>query len=206
VAGPIGGNRVDRKGPTITVAAPSGSYVLNESVAAAYSCGDGASQPGSSVDTSAVGAKPFAIEATDAVGNPASLVQSYRVRYGLVGTSCLGEPGHAVLQPVDADGSSVFKAGSTLPVKFRVCDAKGTSIGTAGVVGSFKLVKTDSGTGSAVNEMPVSATPDASFRWDPSARQWIYNLSTRNLVAGTTYGYSIELDDGSAIPFQFGLR
>src|SRR2546422_3463306 len=50
------------------------------------------------------------------------------------GGICLASPGHQILQPVNADGSSVFKKGSTIPVKFRVCDANANPIGGAGQV------------------------------------------------------------------------
>ena len=33
--------------------------------------------------------------------------------------SCDGAPGHTILQPINADGSSVFKLGSTVPTKFQ---------------------------------------------------------------------------------------
>src|SRR5205823_1014556 len=45
----------------------------------------------------------------------------------LNGGTCNGDAGHQILQPVNADGSSVFKQGSVVPLKFRVCDAGGHS-------------------------------------------------------------------------------
>ena len=40
--------------------------------------------------------------------------------------SCSGGPiGNPILQPVNNDGSSTFKQGSTVPLKFRACDANG---------------------------------------------------------------------------------
>jgi serine protease AprX len=50
---------------------------------------------------------------------------------------CLYDPGHAILPPIKADGSSVFRVNSTIPAKFRVCDANGNSVGMEGVVTSF---------------------------------------------------------------------
>jgi lecithin:cholesterol acyltransferase len=126
--------------------------------------------------------------------------------YQPAGTTCLGAPGHSVLQPVNPDGSSVFQAGRTVPVKLRVCDAAGNVVSDT-VVAGFSLVKAVAGTSvSFVNETPVSATPDTSFRWDPTGQQWIFNLSTKNLASGQTYTYSISLNDGSSIEFTFGLR
>jgi hypothetical protein len=41
-----------------------------------------------------------------------------------------------------------------------------------------------------VDEGVISTTPDANFRWDPSAQQWIFNISTKPLAAGRTYIYA----------------
>jgi hypothetical protein len=96
---------------------------------------------------------------------------------------------------------------ATIPVKFRVCDANGVSIGAPGVVSSFTLLRVIEGTATTeVTVEPVATTPDTAFRWDPSTQQWIFNLSTRDLAAGATYVYSIGLNDGSSIEFRFGVR
>jgi len=119
---------------------------------------------------------------------------------------CLDSPGHQILQPINLDGSSVFKQGSTVPAKFRVCDTNGNSIGTPGVVSDFKLIKKTNGTSSDTNETVVSTSADSAFRWDPGAQQWIFNISTKNLSKGYTYTYQITLNDGSTIQFTFGLK
>ena len=123
------------------------------------------------------------------------------------GGMCYGAPGHQILQPINADGTSVFKQKSTVPAKFRVCDAYGNSIGTPGVVSTFRLVQTISGTeASTVNEAVVSPTPDTAFRWSAADQQWIFNINTKNLAANKTYVYLITLNDGSTIQFRFGLK
>ena len=135
------------------------------------------------------------------------VVGSLTITYAGPGTFCLGSPGHQILQPVDSDGTSVFKKGSTVPAKFRVCDANGNSIGTAGVVSSFRLIMITSGTAVAfVDEAVVSTTPDTAFRWSATDQQWIYNMNTKNLQANKTYTYEILLNDGTSIRFSFGLK
>jgi hypothetical protein len=122
------------------------------------------------------------------------------------GGSCLGSAGHQILQPINADGSSTFKQGSTVPAKFRVCDINGNSIGTSGVVRAFNLVGIYNGTiVSSVDEAVDSTTPDTSFRWDSSSQQWIFNISTKSLNVHSTYNYQVKLNDGSIIAFQYGL-
>ncbi|MGZ4413626.1 MAG: PxKF domain-containing protein, partial [Gaiellaceae bacterium] len=131
---------------------------------------------------------------------------TFNVLYVSTGT-CLGSPGHAILQPVNADGTSVFKQASTVPAKFRVCDVNGNTIGTPGVVASFRLVQTVSGTVvNTVDEAVDSTTPDSAFRWSSSDQQWIYNISTKSQKANTTYYYDIHLNDGTDILFHYGLK
>jgi Big-like domain-containing protein len=135
----------------------------------------------------------------------AALNQS--VQYEPAGTACGGDVGHQILQPINADGSSVFKQGQTVPAKFRVCDANGTSIGSAGVVSSFALTQTVSGTVTTnVEDIVDTNNPDTAFRFDTTNQQWIFNISTQNLAANSTYVYTISLNDGTTISFQYGLR
>ena len=134
------------------------------------------------------------------------VTHTFAITYASAG-QCLGSPGHQVLPPLAADGSSVFRQNATIPVKFRVCDSNGVSIGTPGVVTSFTLLRVIQGTvATEVILEPVSTTPDTAFRWDPAGQQWIFNLSTKDLAAGATYIYRIGLADGSSIEFSFGLR
>jgi hypothetical protein len=115
--------------------------------------------------------------------------------------------GHVIQAPINADGTSVFTQGRTIPAKFSVNDTNGVSIGTPGVVSSFFLTGIQSGTASASVENVVdTSNPDTSFRWDPTGQQWIFNITTGNLTAGNTYVYTIGLNDGSTIVFQYGLR
>ena len=132
--------------------------------------------------------------------------RTFTILYASTGM-CFGDAGHAILQPINADGTSVFKQGSTVPAKFRVCDANGNSIGTAGVVSNFRQVQVVSGTVvSTVDEAVVSTTPDAAFRWSATDQQWIFNMNTKALNANKTYFYEITLNDGSKISFKFGLK
>src|SRR5439155_1090501 len=102
------------------------------------------------------------------------------VTYSIACTS-FGDSTHTILQPINADGSSVNKAGSTAPAKFRVTDANCNSIGTPGVVTAFKLIGQSSDPSAVVNEDVISTTPDTAFRWDPTAQQWIFNISTKGM-------------------------
>jgi hypothetical protein len=131
---------------------------------------------------------------------------AFSVQYA-IGGICDGDAGHQILQPINADGSSVFKGSSTSPAKFRVCDANGVSIGTAGVVSSFSIYQIVGGTvTNIVNEDVASTTPDMAFRWDSTGQQWIFNINNKSYPSNQTYFFRITLNDGTAINFNYGLR
>ena len=128
------------------------------------------------------------------------------VKYASVGV-CGGDLGHTILQPINTNGTSVFSSKSTSPAKFRVCDANGGSVGTPGVVKTFVLYQIVNGTTTTVNESVDSTTPDTTFRWDTTSQQWIFNISNKNLgPANQTYFFLITLNDGTTIPFSYGLK
>jgi hypothetical protein len=118
---------------------------------------------------------------------------------------CGNGQNYQLLQPLNSDGTSVVKRGSTVPVKVRVCDAQGRSLGTPGLITNFALVQVVVGTASTeVNEEPVSTSADSAFRW--TGEHWIFNLNTKNLTANRTYVYRITLAGGGTITFQFGVK
>ena len=189
--------------PDVTLAARATSE-LPVSFSAAGAC----SVSGTTVHITSVGSCTItATQAGDDTYAPADPVtHTFAITYASAGP-CLGSPGHQVLPPLAADASSVVRQNATIPVKFRVCDANGVSIGTPGVVTSFTLLRVIQGTATTeVTVEPVSTIPDTAFRWDPADEQWIFNLSTKDLAAGATYAYGIGLADGSSIEFRFGVR
>ncbi len=133
--------------------------------------------------------------------NPGTLT----IGYG----TCTGQnPGGVILQPINANGSSVFKVGSTVPVKFTVCDANGNPISDPMVVfgnstGSITLLSAVRGTVDNVNETMDNDIPDVAFRY--SSGIWIFNMASNNLTKNTTYTYHINLKYGT-INFTFGTK
>lgn len=186
--------------------APSGDVAFS---ASATGLGSLSLTAGGTASTavSSLGVGSHAIAATyggDAAFGPStSAPLTQVVRYA---AACAGGPGRQILPPVNADGTSVFRQGRTVPAKFRVCDASGQSVGTAGVVQDFRLTQVISGTASDVNENVPSTTPDTAFRWDAAEQQWIFNISTAGQEAQKTYVYTITLNDGTTIGFRYGLR
>ena len=97
-AGPITGNKVDTKPPTITITAPAAdaTYPVNAVIGANYDCGDGGSRVascqgpvanGSPIDTSSTGTKTFTVTAADTAGNPSTMT----VTYNVVSTLSIGD-------------------------------------------------------------------------------------------------------------------
>lgn len=188
----------DNKSKQLNAANPPLTGVITGAVT---SDGIGANYSTTATPTSDVGNYPI----TPSLVDPNSRLSNYNVAVNN-GTLFIGYKSNSgVLQPLNQDGTSVNKQGSTIPVKFQVFDSKGVAVTTPGVVASFRLVQVITGTVSeTVNETPLSTTPDTAFRL--SGDQWIFNLNTKNLTAGHTYCYRITLKDGSFIDFKFGLK
>lgn len=116
--------------------------------------------------------------ATDAHGNMAH--DSFTVTVAV--------PWNGILQPINADGSSVFKLGSTVPVKFA---------GFAGITASLRTaLLTNAVEGTATEAMSTAAADTGNqFRYDATSGQYIFNLNTKTLTSGT-YKLHISLGDG----------
>jgi hypothetical protein len=98
--------------------------------------------------------------------------------------------------------------GSTIPVKFRVCDASGNPISNpaavfAGTGGALTMLSAVRGTVTDVNESGVTDIPDVAFRF--TGGQWIFNMATSNLSQGSTYTFRINLAVGY-IQFVVGVK
>jgi hypothetical protein len=132
--------------------------------------------------------------ATDAAGNSASCPQEVTVRYA----------GLAIEPPVNANGSSIFKLGRTVPVKLRLT---GESAGTSCAIARLYLAQISNAvTGSEVEaESTAAATSGNLFRYDASADQYVFNLSTDSLSAGT-WQLRIDLGDGVLYTVNLSLR
>ena len=182
-AGPIGSNRIDKQAPAISISAPmSGTYVLNQAVAASYTCADGGSgvascagsvANGASIETALVGSNTFTVNAADKVGNVAAPQSvTYTVSYNVC---------------VLYDQTRSVKRGSTIPLKLQLCDANNADVSSASVVVHATGLMQTGSTASEVIQDSGNANPDDNFRYDRSLGPtggYIYNLSTKSLVPG----------------------
>jgi hypothetical protein len=110
-----------------------------------------------------------------------------------------------LLEPVNRDGSSVFKLGSTIPLKLRLLDVDGKSVPNVRVQIAMERIST-SVEGTQIEEV-VDATPTngKEFQYDEGAELYRFNLSTKPLSVGT-WRIRLSLDDGTVHRTQVSLR
>lgn len=197
---------LDKTAPVITlVGFNNGSkVVLGSNVSVNWSANDllsglaTASSGTVSLDTKSIGKHTKIITAADKAGNKYNYQLTYYVIYKYSG----------ILQPIKADGSSSFKAGSTIPVKFRLTDANGKYISTA----RAKLyISKISDKGIADDESKAissgSSCIDNLFKYDCINKQYIFNLSTKKLnLSKGKYQITIKLDDEQEYTVKLSLK
>ena len=128
-----------------------------------------------------LGSTTVTCSAIDSFGNSASKSFTVQVRYNWFG----------LLPPVKNDGSSVFKLGQDIPVKFRL------SPGITTAVANLTLAKITNGVpGPEQNAVSSGGANQGNlFRFDPRCQFYIFNLSTMKLSAGL-WRLTINLHDG----------
>src|SRR3989344_4451071 len=101
------------------------------------------------------------------------------------------------LQPINdtahqvEQSMSIFKAGSTVPVKFQLKDVNGTPVQAA--TAPLWLA-------------PQTGMSDGVYKWDSAAQQYVYNWNTKGFAVGSWYKISAQLDDGNIYSVTIGLR
>jgi probable HAF family extracellular repeat protein len=148
----------------------------------------------SSGSTFTLGETTVTCTATDKAGNQAQGTFKVTVSYSWSG----------VLPPVNSDGSSVFKLGRTIPVKFKLT---GGSAGIADAVARLYLSKLNSCvTGTEEEATSTAAAGEGNlFRYDNSEELYLFNLRTKNLTQGT-YRLRVDLGDGERRTVDISLR
>jgi hypothetical protein len=97
---------------------------------------------------------------------------AFAVRYSLAG----------IQSPFNADGSSVWKAGSTAPVKVRITDCSGAPVpGLTPHVGTQLVSSATPSSGIDEATSTSAADSGSAMRYDAGAGQYIYNLATKAL-------------------------
>lgn len=190
---------VDRTPPGVSVSCPQ-TVLLHGAASATTTASDGESglavDPSgvTPIDTSHVGPQTTTATAVDAAGNEATASCTTQVRYGYSG----------LLQPVNPDGSSLFKLRSTVPLKFTLVDAAGLPV--SGALAMVYLARVDNNVeGNFVEAVSTSAADTGNAFRETGPGGYQFNLSTRALTAGT-YSVSIVLDDGASYTLRVSFR
>ena len=194
---------VDVTSPTVSSPHEGIEYKLGEPVEALFTCTDEVGGSGlatcggpATLDTSSIGAKSFDVTTTDVAGNTRTEAVPYRVVYAY------GE----IREPINLDGSSVFKGGSTVPVKFRITDFDGQPVTAAtATLSTVRSYNTDGLQLDAEQEATTQGAANTDNLFRPSDGQYVYNLSTRGMAPGS-YQLFIRLDDGKQYSAVFSLR
>ncbi|HET6825093.1 MAG TPA: PxKF domain-containing protein, partial [Amnibacterium sp.] len=204
--------KIDTTGPTLTTAnvnIQGGTYTLGAVPAPTCSAKDDLSGLASCTVTltgggnaSGVGMFTYSATAIDKVGNPTTIPGSYKVIYRWDGfLQPINDTAHQIGTSV-----SVFKAGSTVPVKFQLKNAAGTVVKAATAPEWLNPVK---GTAMSVpvNDSATAASVDSgsAFTYDSSSGQYQYNWKTPS-TGGNWYNVGVKLDDGTTQYVTIGLK
>ena len=173
-AGPIGGNKIDRKPPSIVISTPAGVpvYLLNQVVPSDYACADGGSgvatcagpvADGAPIDTASVGIKTFQVNATDAVGNASSASNAYKVTYKI----CLGY-----------DPTKGYPTGGVVPILIALCDVNDVNVSSPSII-----VTATSVLPSGALQSPGNNNPGGVFTY-LSTGGYLFTLLTKGYTAG----------------------
>lgn len=109
-----------------------------------------------------------------------------------------------VQRPINLDGSSTFKLGSTVRAQFQLT---GDSTPITDLVARLYIAKVNDGIVGTELEAASTAAADSgnTFRYDPLAGKYGFNLGTKGLSAGT-WQLRIDLGDGTTNTVVFSLR
>lgn len=199
--------------PSVTLITPADGavYALNEFVVAEYHCEDegggsdlvsceGTVAAGGPVDTATVGDRSFTVTAVDHAGNSTQVTQTYQVVYDFVSAGGFGSP---VANPPSLN---VARAGSTVPVKWRLPDGAGGFLCDLDVVVGLSVQQVDCHdlTSALGDPAPAQTAGNSGLRCQDG--EYLFNWRSDRSQAGRCYRFILSLDDGSEHEVWFSLR
>lgn len=198
----------DKSAITLATPADGAVYILNQAVHADYSCEDesggsglascvGTVPDGEYIDTSSVGAKTFTVNATDEVGNESSASHGYSVVYDFEG----------FFHPVNnLPTLNMAKAGSTIPIKFRLGGDQGLDILADGYPKSQQIACDSTDTTDGIEETANTDPRGLHYDEHPRPGQYHYNWKTDKSWSGTCRQFVMKLDDDSTHRVNFKFK
>lgn len=137
----------------------------------------------SNLDVNMVGTYQITYTATDDALNETVAVRTVRVVYSWSG----------LLQPVDQSGQSVFKRGSTVPLKFQLT---GNCADVTNLEAKVYLAFVSGSIVGTEFEAVSTAQADSGNIFRYSGGHYMFNLNTKGLPQGT-YQVRVDLGDGA---------
>ena len=212
----VGGINIDMETPMLTIGGVTDDahYSLGAVPTPSCSASDSYSGLVGSCTGSVSGGLPngagtftYTATATDKAGNSVTKTVHYSVDYYIAPDTAF------FLQPINDTGHtvsttlSVFKAGSTVPVKFQLRNAAGQIV-QANSAPVWQTPAKGNATTSPVDETLFGLQGDSgsTFRWDSSAQQYIYNWNTSSTQSGYYWKIGVRLDTGQLVFQDIGLR
>ncbi|HEU0296751.1 MAG TPA: PxKF domain-containing protein, partial [Anaerolineales bacterium] len=193
--------------PTVS---PNPVYLNGTATASANATDDTgsgiASQSCGPIDTSTVGTHSVTCTATDHAGNTATATVDYQVIYRFDGfLQPINDTGHSQVCNLPCP-VSIFKGGSTVPVKFQLKDANGNIVQSTSLpvwVTPQQGNPTSAPVGESIFTDPASS--GANYQWDGSSK-YVYNWGTQGFASGYYWRIGMTLDDGMTYYVIIGLR
>jgi hypothetical protein len=189
---------IDTIDPEVTIVTPAegDSYVKDSSVIADWTATDANLDnvdadvaDGAAIATTATGAFTFTVSASDLAGHETSVTHNYTVfSYDFGGFK----------SPLSISAKD-FKKSSTIPVKFQLLNEI-TGLPVEGPAASLTI------NGSTTLVKPSgSSNVGSAFRYDPTAKQYIYNLATKQLTV-TTYNLLVSVPGVGSFPATLTIK
>jgi hypothetical protein len=107
------------------------------------------------------------------------------------------------LQPINDDGSSIFKLGSTVPVKFQLLNADGSCKGDA--VATLSVAKVENDIVGTYQEATSTSAADSGNAFRYSDDHYQFNLGTKGLTQGA-WCLQVTINDSVAHEALISLR
>ncbi|MDQ1651429.1 MAG: hypothetical protein QOI35_629 [Cryptosporangiaceae bacterium] len=191
--------QVDATPPDVGVTCPS-AVLLHSTANATITASDAHSglavDPSGTpaIDTATVGSRVSSATAQDNVTHTAGASCTTAVQYMYGGLQ----------QPVNPDGSSIFKLGSAVPLKFKLTDFGAQPI--SGAVARLSLAKISGAVEGTYMEAEAKGSSSTGnvFSQDGDG-QYHYNLDSKALSTGT-WSVKVTLDDNTEYKTRISLR
>ena len=150
--------------------------------------------------TNASGVTTVTATAADRAGNTSTT--SYSTGFG------------GFLQPINDTAhtitrdTSIFKAGSNVPVRFQILDALGNPMQVASPPVWMTPVRTNQTISGSVNEptLPVQPDPGTVFKYDPATKTYSFTWKSPSKPTGYYWRVGARFADGTEYTTYIGLR